>query len=694
MRRLWGKQALLLMALVILAIMQPAEEVKAKVPYPNYVLSPDGLFLPVPAPYVPDSMILLDDKPEGAFKKPQDLFIDKNNRLYIADTGNNRIVMMDVQGNILRTYGTDESLTKETGKLNEPRGVFVGDDGTLFVADTGNKRLAEFDPNGTFVRSFEQPDSELLGADFVYQPVKVVMDSRGFFYVVSQGTQKGLMMLDPEGKFRGFFGANKVQISFVDALVHTFYSKDQRKGKVVNLPYSFNNVALSPNGFIYTTTTGQSSKQVRKLNAVGGDIFPNDSRDFSDKSFHYGTLIQNFVDVAIDRRSNMTIIDKQYGRMYQYDEMGRMLYAFGSNGSGYGMTSAPVALEVDEQGNLYVLDEVRNLIQTFSPTPFANLVHEANELYVQGKYTESFEPWKRVRQVDSFYELALQAMGHSKLRQEEYTAAMEYFKAAYDKSGYSDAYYEARRIIAREHFGTIATTSVIVMVLVYLLYKWNARRWRVRPDSKPLVRMPRLIKRMFFVMMHPVQGFEALRYEGKGRLSDAFIIIGAYLVVSVLGYLIPSFMYEPMPLQSVNWQTVIRNALLPWVLWSVVNYGITSISSGEGRIRDVFIGTAYCFTPFVFFTVPLLLLTHVLSLNEMKFYDLFQQVMLLWTILLIFIKVRETHSYDTGKAIGVTLATAIGCVIVITLYIVLYGMAINLADFAQQIVKEVSYIGA
>lgn len=674
------------------------EKAEAAVPYPSYFFTADDFILPVPAPYEPAGMINPEGNPlVGAFNKPQDLFIDDKDRIYIADSGNNRIIVMDHFGAVRLIIGNDEGQTPENGKLNDPRGVFVDPDGDIYAADTGNRRIAKYNKDGRFIKSYGQPSSPLLGANYSYQPVRVVVDSRKYFYVVSQGNLKGLMMLDSDGEFRGFFGANKVQATFIDAIIHMVYSKEQRKGAIVNLPYSFNNVTLSPEGFIYATTTGQSSKQVRKMNAVGGDIMPNPDFNYTDWTFSWDGRKQNFNDVAVDDKGNMTIIDQAFGRIYQYDESGRMLFAFGSNGSGKGLFGSPSSIEVDSAGRLYVLDQLRNQIQIFQPTPFTKLVHKANVFYNQGKYEESFPPWQEVLKLDNYYELALEAMGQTRLRQERYEEAMDYFKQAYDKAGYSDAFYEYRRLLVRNNFEALATPILIGIVALYIGFKLLARRRRNRPQSdKPKQQndVIRLIRQSYWVMTHPVQGFEALRYDNKGHVKDALIIMAAYAAVNVLNRISISFLYEGYPIEFVNWGELILNSILPWIVWSVVNYGITTISGGEGRFRDVLTGTAYCFTPFIFFSLPLTLLTLVLTLKEQNFYNLFGLVLVIWAVFLLFVKVKETHSYDFRHAVYVMISTFIGCVIIIGLYLVLYGMALNLFDFASQIVKEVFFNAA
>ena len=79
-----------------------------------------------------------------ALNNPQDLFCDTNGYLYVADTGNNRIIKLDKNYKVNKTYdGFD--LDGEYNYFKEPSGVYVDKDGSLFIADTGNKRIVKID---------------------------------------------------------------------------------------------------------------------------------------------------------------------------------------------------------------------------------------------------------------------------------------------------------------------------------------------------------------------------------------------------------------------------------------------------------------------------------------------------------------------------------------------------------------------
>lgn len=80
------------------------------------------------------------------FFGPRGLTVDREGKVYIADTGNKRIVVTDDEGNFLYQIGSAGS---EAGQFNEPTGVAVDRQGNLYVADTWNGRVQVFAPDGS-----------------------------------------------------------------------------------------------------------------------------------------------------------------------------------------------------------------------------------------------------------------------------------------------------------------------------------------------------------------------------------------------------------------------------------------------------------------------------------------------------------------------------------------------------------------
>jgi sugar lactone lactonase YvrE len=91
---------------------------------------------------------------QGEFFGPRGIAVDRDGRVYVADTGNNRIVRFSPAGTKELEWGTKGSAP---GELYEPGGLAVDAGGRVFVCDNSNGRLVVFDRGGAFRNAFDVP---------------------------------------------------------------------------------------------------------------------------------------------------------------------------------------------------------------------------------------------------------------------------------------------------------------------------------------------------------------------------------------------------------------------------------------------------------------------------------------------------------------------------------------------------------
>lgn len=126
------------------------------------------------------------------------LAIDTRGRLFIADTENHRIRMVDFAANVITTiagtgtpgYSGDNG-PATMAQLNFPRDIEFGPDGRLYIADTDNHRIRAMDLNtgtittvaGTGTPGFSGDNGPATMAQ-LYRPFGIAFDSNGYLYIV------------------------------------------------------------------------------------------------------------------------------------------------------------------------------------------------------------------------------------------------------------------------------------------------------------------------------------------------------------------------------------------------------------------------------------------------------------------------------------------------------------------------------
>jgi tetratricopeptide (TPR) repeat protein len=387
----------------------------------------------------------------GNFVDPQGLFV-RDNRIYICDSGNNRIVVFstDNRGNYAVSEIIDHLVingAEET--FNYPSDIYETLSGHLYICDTNNNRVLHIDAQGNYLDMITKPVDQSIDAGFVFLPVKAVVDSANRIYIQAKNVNKGLMEFDNRGEFIGYMGANRVQVKIVDYIWKLLSSQAQRAQMDLFVPTEYNNLALDNEGFIYVTNSTGQTYAVRRLNPMGQDILlRNGYKDpVGDVVFGNAGGIQGpskFIDVTALANESYACFDRTRGRIFVYDFQGNLLYAFGGVGNREGYFMLPVAL--DSMGDsLFALDSRTATLTRFDLTEYGLLVRDALNEYKLGRYEESAAIWQEVLKRNGNYDMAYIGIGRAALRQGKYEEAMEYYRLKYYDEGYGKAFQYYRK---------------------------------------------------------------------------------------------------------------------------------------------------------------------------------------------------------------------------------------------------------
>lgn len=69
----------------------------------------------------------------------------------------------------------------------------------------------------------------------------------------------------------------------------------------------------------------------------------------------------NYVDIAVNDEGIVSVLEQKSGKVYQYDQEGNMLAAFGGTGNKQGKFVLPVSLAQNSAGEVFVLDQSTRL---------------------------------------------------------------------------------------------------------------------------------------------------------------------------------------------------------------------------------------------------------------------------------------------------------------------------------------------
>ena len=690
-------------ALVGLLVALCTFAVAADSPYRSFSISWDGKEYTSPDSYTATKVYSGEMLGCGALNDPIDFDIDEQGNFYLLDSGNNRVVITDSRMQMTGEISVLQDKDGNEDSLYKPSSIFVRGQ-TVYIADTGNERALKLDISGRILQTYTRPEVEMYAEEALI-PLKILADADDNVYVIAQNVYQGIMVYQDDGTFTGYYGSPPVTVTLdllVDKFWKNFMSEEQISGISKYVPIEYSSFTWDPAGYIYAviSNTQNYQEQLRKLNTRGNNIFPYTKNFGESETVYYdrATWTNNFVDVAV-YGDNIYLLDAKWNRIYVYDSLGNRLACFGTIGEQKGSFKRASAICVSENG-IFVLDRDNAVMTCFKPTRYGAAILEASALYRTGSYEEALEPWKTVLSMDVHNELAYNGIGEAYLQTEEYEKAVNCFRLSGNRERESVAFSYLRAEVLRQH---IAPLTVLVLVLATLATLFSSRRildrlkqWRQRRAQKEsrfaFVRAcRRTVKMVGNIMTKPIVHFQEIKFVRYSNWWLVLVILVLWILVKTIHRQAYSVRFSNFEFDEYNLLVQIGTTVLPYLLFCVTNWLVCSITDGEGKFREIATYTAISLVPYILSMLLVAMLSSVLVLEEAIFLHIVQAIGVGWSAILLFHGLRLLHNYSGGKTIFSVLLTICGIAVILIVLVLIFALIQQVVDFVSTIYAELIF---
>lgn len=199
------------------------------------------------------------------------------------------------------------------------------------------------------------------------------------------------------------------------------------------------------------------------------------------------------------------------------------------------------------------------------------------------------------------------------------------------------------------------------------------------------------LRYVFHVIFRPFDGFWDLKREHRGSLPAAWVFVALTILTLTVEKQNTGFLFNYNRLENVNVVVDIVTVLLLYILWCVANWCLTSLMDGEGKMRDIMTATGYALFPIVLIRLPLVVFSHMITINEGSFYHVFGMISYLWASFLIILGTMVTHQYTIRKTILTCILTIVGMGIIMFIGLLFFSVFQQMISFTETIYKEVRF---
>ena len=253
------------------------------------------------------------------FIRPAGLAIDKDDNLYVAESGGYTVEKYSADGTFQLMIGTGEYGT-EDNQFQNPVDVVVDNSGNIFVMDMGPKTVKKFDSNGNFLLKFGEQGTGDGHFNQQSYPIDLALDSAGNIYVCENIPEGRIQKFSNDGNFIGVIG---------------------------KAPWYYPDIIFDKNDNLLVL----NDSILKKYDSTGKEI---------EKFECTGTAL------ALSNNGEIYTVFHQLHSARKYSSSGQGIVSWGTQGTGDGQFNMPYDIACDSNGNIYIADYNNNTIEKYS----------------------------------------------------------------------------------------------------------------------------------------------------------------------------------------------------------------------------------------------------------------------------------------------------------------------------------------
>lgn len=192
------------------------------------------------------------------------------------------------------------------------------------------------------------------------------------------------------------------------------------------------------------------------------------------------------------------------------------------------------------------------------------------------------------------------------------------------------------------------------------------------------------------IAFHPYNFFEGIQESGRIKWLQGITVMLLVYLARMISIIITGYTFQTKEPYQISALHELIWILVPWFTFTLSNWAVSTILDGEGKFKEIFVGSAFALVPYIILIVPISLLSRWLSLDESGIYSFLTMFTLCWAGWLLLVGIKILHDFEIGKLIWIVLITIVGILIIWYVGILMFGLINQLYNFIADIIKELS----
>ena len=198
------------------------------------------------------------------------------------------------------------------------------------------------------------------------------------------------------------------------------------------------------------------------------------------------------------------------------------------------------------------------------------------------------------------------------------------------------------------------------------------------------------IKLPTYILAHPLKGFEEFKRYKKGKMSVAILFVVLTIFVNILKFQYDGFLVNDNNIKDLNTIAQVAYVAGAVAVVTIGNWAVTTLFDGKGNMKEIFMMICYCLFPLIWSTSIGILLSNILTKDEMAVYTLVNIIGIVLLVYMFFFGIIGIHEYGLVQCLLTILFTVVAVLIVLFACLLFFDLFQRMYGFLYTLYREIT----
>jgi len=203
--------------------------------------------------------------------------------------------------------------------------------------------------------------------------------------------------------------------------------------------------------------------------------------------------------------------------------------------------------------------------------------------------------------------------------------------------------------------------------------------------------MKRIMKNIGGLFVHPIETFDEMKFVRYQSWPFVLGLMVVWFAVAVLERQYVGFRFNYNDPDKLNIFIILSRTILPYILFCVCNWAVSTLMDGEGKFGEIFTYIGYVIVPHILMMVVNMALSNILTAEEGFILTWVSQAFTIFFVCIGYQAVRVVHQYGFSKTVWTILLTIFVMLVVVILGFLLYSLFSQVFVFIGTVYKEIRF---